>query len=118
MDDIIGVLIIDAHDCVQKKNEERQQNVILEALGNHDLAVKIGDDTNEALEKEDRVKAATLEKIIYSKISGIARKHFSESTLQMSNLVKRAIDLEQGTIEKVRIREQNLEKRQRKKAKR
>ena len=36
----------------------------------------------------------------------------------MSKLVKRAIGLEQGLIDKVRIREKNLEKLQRKKAKR
>ena len=118
MDDVIRVLIIDAHNCVQKESKERQQNAILEALGNHDSAVKIGDATSEALEKEDRVKSVTLENIIDSKMSGIARRHFSEATLQMSKLVKRAIDLEQGPIEKVRIRECNLEKRQRKQAKR
>ena len=56
MDDVIGVLIIDACNCVQKKNKERQQNAILEALGNHDLAVKIGDATNEALENEEKLK--------------------------------------------------------------
>jgi len=53
MDDLIGVLIIDAHTCVQKENKEREQNAILEALENHNLAVKIGDATIEALEKED-----------------------------------------------------------------
>ena len=104
MDDVIGVIIIAACDCVQKENKERQQNAILEALGNHDLAIKIGDATNEALEKEDRVKAVTLENIIDSKMSGTARKYFSKATLQMSKLVKRAIDLEQGPIDKVRIR--------------
>ena len=81
MDDCIGVLIIDACNCVQKENKERQQNAILEALGNHDLAVKIGCATSEALEKEDRAKAATLENAIDSKTSGVTMKYFSEATL-------------------------------------
>ena len=118
MDDVIRVLIIDACNCTQKENKERQQNAILEALGNLESSIKIGDATSEALEKKDRVKAVTLENIIDSKMSGIARRCFSEATLQMSKLVKKAIDLEQAPIEKVRIRESNFEKRQRKKAKR
>ena len=50
-------------------------------------------------------------------MSGSTRKCFSESTLQISKLVKRVVDLEKDPIDRVRIREQNLEKRQRKKEK-
>ena len=81
MDKIIGVLIIDACNCAQKENKERQQNSILEALENHYLSVKIRDATSEALEKEDRVKEAALENIVDSKMSGSARKNFSEAIL-------------------------------------
>ena len=118
MDEIIKVLIIDACNCVQRESKERQHNALLEAMNNHDASSKIGDATSEALEKEDRVKAATLENIIDTKMSGVARRFFSEATLQMSKLVKKAIETEKRPLEKVRYQAQQFDKRLRKKAKR
>ena len=118
MDEIVKVLIIDAYNCVQRESKERQHNAILEAMSNHETVSKIGDATSEALEKEDRVKAATLENIIDTKMSGIARRFFSEATLQMSKLVKKAIETEKRPLEKVRYQAQQFDKRIRKKAKR
>ena len=105
MDEIVKVLIIDACNCVQRESKERQNNAILEAMSNHETASKIGDATSEALEKETRVKAATLENIIDTKMSGVARRFFSEATLQISKLVKKAIETEKRPLEKVRYQQ-------------
>ena len=43
MDDTIKVLIVDAYECVQKENVERQHNMILETVGNHNDSRKIGE---------------------------------------------------------------------------
>ena len=52
MDDIIKVLIVDAYHCAQMENVERQQNMILETMGNHSRSRKIEEATYQALERE------------------------------------------------------------------
>ena len=73
---------------------ELQQNMILESIGNHNRARQIGEATFQALEKENKVKGATLGNIIDWKVSGSVRKFYSKATLQRSKLAKKVIDLE------------------------
>ena len=118
MYETIKVLIVDAHHCVQMENAERQQNMILETMGNHSRSREIGEATYQALEREDKVKAATLDDIIDTKVYGSVRKFYSEATLQMSKLAKKVIDLEKSPKERVHFMEGAQEKRARKKDKR
>ena len=52
LEDVIKVLIVDACQCTQKENVERQQNIVLETVGNHNDSREIGDVTVQALERE------------------------------------------------------------------
>ena len=81
MDDIIKVPIVDAWQCVEKENVVRQQNMILETVDNHNDSREIGDVTVQALEREEKIKAATIGGIIDIKVSGSVRKFYSEATL-------------------------------------
>ena len=92
--------------------------MILEMMGNHSRSRQIGEATYQALEKEDKIKAATLEDVIDAKVSGSVRKFYSEDTLQMSKLAKKVIDLEKRPKDKAHVMEGVQHKRSRKKAKR
>ena len=74
---------------MQKENVERQQNMILETVGNHNDSRNIGEATVQALEREEKIKAATLGVTIDVKVSSSLRKFHSEATLQMSKLAKK-----------------------------
>ena len=100
------------------ENVERQQNMIVETMENHSRSRKIWEATYQALEKEDKIKAATLEDIIDAKASGSFSKFYSEATLQMSKLAKKVINLEKRPKDGVRVVEGVQETRARKKAKR
>ena len=78
---------------MQKENVERQHNMILETVGNHNDSRNIGEATVQALEWEDKIKEATLGVIIDTKISSSVSKFYSQATLQMSNLAKKVIEL-------------------------
>ena len=118
MDDTIKVLIADACHCAQMENVGRQQNAILETMGNHSSSRKIGEDAHQALENEDKIKEATLVDVVSTKVSGSVRKFYSEATLQMSKLSKKAIDLEKRPKGRVHVMEGVQEKRARRKSKR
>ena len=118
MDETIKVLIVDIYHCAQIENMERQQNVILESIGNHNRERQIGEATFQALESENKIKADTLENIIDTKVSGSVRKYYSEAPLQMIKLAKKVIDLEKLPKKGTRVMEGQHEKRVRKKAKR
>ena len=51
MYDSIKVLIVDAYQCVQIENVERQKNMILETVGNHKSSRDIWEATVQELEK-------------------------------------------------------------------
>ena len=72
----------------------------------------------QALEKEDKVKVATLGNIVDSKLSGLVRKLYNKANLQMSKLAKKVIDLEKLQNKGTRVVEGVQERRSRKKAKR
>ena len=118
MDDAIKVLMLDAYHCAQRGNVERQQNVILETMGNHIRSRQKGEATYQALEKEDKIKAAILEDVVDTKVSGSAKKFYSEATLQTSKLSKKIIDLGKRPKDRAHIVEGVQEKRARKKTKR
>lgn len=94
MEDTIKALIDDARECVQKENVERQQNVILETMGNHNDSRNIGEAILQALEWEEKIKAATSGIVIDAKVSSSVRKFYCEETLQMIKLVKKVVELE------------------------
>ena len=88
--------------------------MILEPMVNHNRVRQIGEATFQALQREDKIKAVTLENIIDSKVSGSVRKFYSEATLQMSKLAKKVIDLEKLPNKGTRVMEVTHEKRARK----
>ena len=98
-----------------EKNVERQQNMILETVGNHNDSRNIGEATCQALEREDKIKAATLGNVIDTKASSSAGKFYSKATLQMNKLAKKFIELEKQPVEKDNAFTSNKEKRSAKK---
>ena len=74
---LIKVLIVDTCLCVEKENVERQHNVILKTVGNHDDSRKIGDVKVQALEREDKINAVTQGDIVDTKVSSSLRKFYS-----------------------------------------
>ena len=93
-----------------EKNVERQQNMILETVGNHNDSRDIRADTAQVLEREDKIKAATLRVIIDTKVSISVRNNYSEVTLQMSKLTKKVMKLEKQPVEKDNVITINKEK--------
>ena len=85
--------------------------MILETMGNHSRSRQIGEATHQALEKEDKIKAAILEDVVDTKVSGSAKKFYSEATLQTSKLSKKIIDLGKRPKDRAHIVEGVQEKR-------
>ena len=78
---------------MQMENVERQQNVILETVRNHNSSRDIREATVQALEWEEKIKTATLGVTTYAKVSSSVRKFCSEATHQMRKLAKKVIEL-------------------------
>ena len=84
--------------------------MILETVGNHNDSRDIRADTAQVLEREDKIKAATLRVIIDTKVSISVRNNYSEVTLQMSKLTKKVMKLEKQPVEKDNVITINKEK--------
>ena len=67
--------------------------MILETVGNYNRSRLVGEATVQSLQREEKIKSATLEVTIDTKASSSVRKFHSQATLQMSKLAKNVADL-------------------------
>ena len=64
--------------------------MILEIVGKQNSSRRAGEDVAQALQREEKIKSATLGVVMHAKASSSVRKCYSQATLQMSNLSKKS----------------------------